>query len=100
MKLDELRPGMENIELHVELLGLEEPREVETYSGHKHTLVEGRVRDDTGEMNLTVWNEKIDELVGLNPGDDLVLGDCFISSFKGVLSVNVGRESSIKKQME
>lgn len=97
MKLSELRPGMEEVELVVELISLEEPREVTTYSGLEHTLVEGVVRDESGSMGLTVWNEKIEELEGLEAGDKLRLVGCFITSFKGELSVNVGRDSAIQR---
>jgi len=89
---------MENVELVVELISLEEPREVKTYSGLEHTLVEGIVSDGSGEMGLTVWNEKIEELEGIEAGDALRLVGCFITSFKGELSVNVGRDSGINRQ--
>ena len=98
MKLSELRPGMENVELMVELISIEEPRKVTTYSGLEHTLVEGLVKDGSGSMGLTVWNEKIEELQGIEAGDTLRLVDCFITSFKGELSVNVGRDSGIQRQ--
>ena len=89
---------MENIDLSVEILSIGEPREVETYTGLKHTLVEGEVKDDTGTMGLTVWNESISELEKVESGDKAKLVNCFITSFKGVLSINVGRESQIEKQ--
>lgn len=97
MKLNELRPGMENLELTVDLISVGEPREVETYSGLKHTLVEGEIKDDTMSMGLTVWNDTIEELKKVKPGDKVKLVNCFITSFKGVLSVNIGRESTIEK---
>ena len=96
--LSELRPGMENVELIVDLMSLEEPRKVITYSGLEHTLVEGLVKDGSGSMGLTVWNEMIEELEGIEAGDTLRLVDCFITSFKGELSVNVGRGSAIQRQ--
>jgi ssDNA-binding replication factor A large subunit len=89
---------MEDVELVVELISLEEPREVKTYSGLEHTLVEGIVSDGSGEMGLTVWNEKIEELEGIEAGDTLRLVGCFITSFKGDLSINVGRDSGINRQ--
>ncbi|MCJ7731257.1 hypothetical protein MUP51_02975 [Candidatus Bathyarchaeota archaeon] len=98
MKLNELRPGMENIELIVEIISIGEPREVETYSGLKHMLVEGEVKDDTATMGLTIWNETIEELKTVKPGDEAKLVNCFITSYKGVLSINIGRESKIEKQ--
>lgn len=98
MNLNQLRPGMENLELTVEILSIGEPREVETYSGLKHTLVECEVKDETTTMGLTVWNETIEELEKVQAGDRVKLINCFITSFKGVLSVNIGRESKIEKQ--
>jgi replication factor A1 len=96
MKLNELRPGMENLELKIKILKIGEPKEVETYTGIKHTIVECKVKDDTKTMGLTVWNETIQELAKIKPGDHLTLINCFITSFKGVLSINIGRESKIE----
>jgi replication factor A1 len=97
MLLSELRPGMENVDLKITLMKLEEERIVFTHSGFKHRIVEGKIKDQSISMNLTVWNEKIEDLKGIAHGDDLILINCFISSFKGVLSVNVGKNSVIKK---
>lgn len=98
MKLNELRPGMENLELWVEILSIGEPREVETYSGLKHMIIECEIKDDTNQMGLTVWNETIEELKKVKPSTKVKLINCFITSFKGVLSVNIGRESTIEPQ--
>ena len=89
---------MENLTLEVELTSVEEPREVQTYTGTKHTLVEGTVKDVSGSLGLTVWNEKISELGGVKPGEMLRLVGVFITSYKGELSVNVGRGSSVEKR--
>ena len=95
MKIKDLRPGMERVDLEVSILRLEEQREVTTHSGITHILVEGEVEDDSGTIGLTVWNDSIDQLMTVNLGNWLTLKNCFITSFKGVLSVNVGRESKI-----
>jgi ssDNA-binding replication factor A large subunit len=95
MKLIDLRPGMENIHLKVSILRLKPQKEVTTYSGFTHRIVEGMVEDDTEKMGLTVWNEKIDCIQEIKIGNKIELTNCFITSFKGVLSVNVGRESKI-----
>ena len=89
---------MENLTLEVELTSVEEPREVQTYTGTKHTLVEGTVKDGSGSLGLTVWNEKISELGGVKPGEKIRLVDVFVTSYKGELSVNVGRGSSVEKR--
>jgi len=95
MKLKDLRPGMEGVDLRMELLRLDDPRQVTTNYGVTHTLVEGEVEDETGKMDLTVWNEQIKRLSGLKVGDVFEVKNCFITSFQGVLSVNVGRDSEI-----
>jgi ssDNA-binding replication factor A large subunit len=101
MKIKGLRPGMENIDLNVTVLNLKEPKQVTTYTGLEHVLVEGEVEDDTGKAILTVWNERIDQLDGIVIGSTVELKNCFISSFKGVIHVNVGRDSEIiKKDLE
>jgi replication factor A1 len=95
MKLKDLRPGMEHVDIQVRLVGLEEPREVETNYGVTHVLVDGQVEDDSGKVELTVWNEKTEQLNRVKLGDIVELKDCFITSFKGNLSINVGRDSEI-----
>lgn len=97
MELVKLRPGMENIDLELKLTRLDEPREVTSHRGTTHNLVEGLIKDDSGEMGMTVWNELIEQLEGIEPPVMVKLSNCFITSFKGVLSVNVGRDSSIEK---
>ncbi len=97
MNLGELRPGMEELELEVTITSILEPREVETHRGVKHMLVEGTVEDAVTSRDLTVWNDSISFLDGIKPGDKVKLINCFISSYKGVLSVNIGRESRIEK---
>ena len=95
MKIKGLRPGMEGVDLEVSILRLEEQREVTAHSGITHFIVEGEVEDDSGSIRLTVWNESIEQLMNVNLGNRLELKNCFITSFKGVLSVNVGRESKV-----
>jgi replication factor A1 len=97
MKLNELRPGMEGVNLRVRVLRLDEPRKVTTNSGITHVLVEGEVEDETGRMDLTVWNERIKQLEGVEAGSMVDLRNCFITSFRRALSVNVGRDSEMVK---
>jgi len=98
MKLSELRPGMENKDLKVKIVDLHEPRVVESNTGYEHTIVEGTVKDETDKLDLTVWNEKIEEeMTNISKGDRVLLKNTFITSFKGDLAVNVGRDSSITK---
>jgi replication factor A1 len=95
VRLSDLRPGMEGIRLVVKVVSLDEPREVTTYSGLTHKIVDGLVEDETGTMELTVWNEKIEDVKTVVAGSVVEISNCFITYFKGVLIVNIGRDSEI-----
>lgn len=92
-----MRPGMENVDLRVRVIKLEEPRRVTSYTGVEHVLVEGEVEDETGRAVLTVWNDMIGQLEGVEVDGKAELRNCFITSFQGVIHVNVGRGSEIIK---
>ncbi len=97
MKLSELRPGMEHKDFELKILQINKPKVVTSKTGYEFTIVEGKVKDDTSEINLTVWDDKIGELEGIQIGDIVILKNTFITSFKGELSINVGRDSKIIK---
>ena len=97
MRLADLRPGMEHINFKVRVTKLGEARKVKTYSGLEHNLSEGEVADDSGYVSFVAWNEKIAELEGIKVGDIVEMKNCFITSFKGIIQINVGRDSSTMK---
>lgn len=88
---------MEHVDLRVRILKLKEPRRVTTHTGFEHELVEGEIEDETGRAVLTVWNEKISQVEDVEAGILAYLKNCFITSFQGVISVNVGRDSEFIK---
>jgi ssDNA-binding replication factor A large subunit len=74
MKVSELRPGMEHVDISVRLKSLNEPREVLTNYGVTHNLVDGVVEDETGRIGVTFWNEKLELLKGVEEGSLVELG--------------------------
>ena len=97
MKLNELRPGMDKIEIIVKLVDRKGPREVETNYGVTHIIVDGEVEDESDKMALTVWNEKTQEINKVEIGEQIRLLNAFVTSFKGVLSLNIGRDTLFKE---
>lgn len=100
MKIKDLKPGMEGVNLEVRVLKLEKPRRVKTYTGIEHTLLEGEVEDDTGRAPINFWNEKANEINGVGLNTRIKILNCFITSFKGILQINVGRGSEIINLMD
>lgn len=97
MKLNVLRPYMENANLRVKILRINEPREATLNSGMVHVLVDGEIEGETEKMSLTVWNEPIERFKGFDRGAIVELSNCFIASFRRNLCMNVGRDSGIVK---
>ena len=96
-RLSELRPGMEHLNFTVIISKISGLRKVKTYSGIEHTILEGEITDGQDKVSFAVWNEKTDFFSGIKVGDRVVLTNCFVTSFKGILQVNIGRDSDTKK---
>jgi ssDNA-binding replication factor A large subunit len=100
VSLKELRPGMEHLDFKVKISRIIGIRTVKTFSGIEHRILEGEFENESGAIGFAVWNEKIELFTNLSAGDKMELRDCFITSFRGVLQVNVGRDSNAKKVLD
>ena len=97
IKLIDLRPGMEHIKLKLKIVKIIGQRQIKTYSGLNHLILEGEVTDDSNNIPFAVWNETISLFDKIQSGDWIEISDCFVTSFKGILQINIGRDSTIKK---
>lgn len=88
---------MEHLTFKVKVTKVVGVRKVKTYSGVEHSILEGEIIEGAASIGFAVWNEKIELFKEIVTGDTVELTDCFVTSFKGVLQVNVGRDSDAKK---
>jgi ssDNA-binding replication factor A large subunit len=88
---------MDHLNFIVRVIKLSGVRKVKTYSGIEHSILEGEISDGHGNISFAVWNEKIEQFGGMSVGDKVELRNCFITSFKGTLQVNIGRDSDALK---
>ena len=100
LRIDVLKPGMDGVNLRVQILQLEPPREITTKFGRFHRLMSGLVEDASSQMSITFWDKHVEVSKDLKPGDLIEVRNCFISSFRGVRRINVGRDSEIRKIKE
>ncbi len=94
MNIDELKPGMDHVNIKVKVLSTSEPKQITTGTGIKHDILEAEVEDETGSIMLVLWNEKI---LPIKVGDALQIENGFVSSFKGKWRINVGKYGTITK---
>ena len=93
MKINELRLGMNNINLTAKIIGVSEPREVMTRMGYRTKVAAATVEDDTGKIDLTLWGKQVDEII---EGHTIEIKDGYITEFRGNLQINVPRKGEIK----
>ena len=96
MRISELRPGMDGVYVVARLVRLDSPKEVETRRG-RHVVVEGSIEDDSGSMELRAWDEAVEALSDVQVGDLIEVRNGFVTSYKGVWRLNVGRMGYIKR---
>jgi len=78
------------------LVRLDALKEVETRRG-RHVVVEGLVEDESGSMELRAWDEAVEALSGVRVGDLIEVGNGFVTSYRGVWRLNVGRMGYVRR---
>ncbi len=95
MNVRELRPGMSHVNITLRVLNTAESKQVVTSAGVDHEIFELEVGDKSGSIKLVLWDEKI--IPDLKKDDTVKIENGFVTSFKGVWRINVGRYGTITK---
>ena len=93
MKIEELKSGMNNVNLRAKIVDISEPREVMTKFGTSTVLSVATVEDETGTIKLTLWGNDSN---GIEEGKDVEINGGFVKEFRDELQLNVGRKGTIK----
>lgn len=94
MDIRDLKPGMDHVNMKVKVSNISESKQITTGAGVEHEIVELEVQDETGSMTLVLWNDKI---ISIKAGDTLEIKNGFVTSFKGVWRINVGKYGDVVK---
>lgn len=89
-----LRKDVRGASLRVRVLSKNEVRTVKTKDGEAHQVVDAQVGDSTGQILLSVWDEKI-ELI--REGDLIDITNGYVTRFKGRYRLNLGRYGSLER---
>ena len=93
MKINEVKVGQTATLDQVEVTEAGEVREFEKF-GRRSRVCDVTIKDDTGEMQLTLWNDEIDEVT---VGDKLKLTDGWVKEWKDKMQITKGRSGKIEK---
>ncbi len=87
-KISELKPGVGNVVVEASVTAISEPREVVTRFGKKTRVADATIKDDSGEITLTLWGDDVDK-VGI--GDKVKIENGWVSEFKGTSQLSAGK---------
>ena len=93
MKISELKAEM-NADIEGEIISIEDERYVRSRFGKNLRVANARMKDDSGEINLSLWEDDIDRF---KVGDKIKIESGWVSSFKDELRISVGRSGKITK---
>lgn len=94
MKINELKLGMNSINLTAKVVEVSEPREVGTKFGYRTQVATATIEDETGRIPLTLWGKQVEEI---GEGDTVEITEGYIKEFRGELQLNVPRKGKIVK---
>lgn len=93
MKINELKPYMNNVNIKAKVIELKESREVTTKFGTITTLTEAVLEDETGTIKLSLWGNQSE---GIEEDQVVEIKDGFTKEFRNELQLGIGRRGSIK----
>ncbi|MBI2176010.1 DNA-binding protein [Candidatus Woesearchaeota archaeon] len=92
MNIKELTPRMGNVELVAEIADIGEVREFNKF-GKSGRVATARLKDDTGEIELSLWNEQIDQF---GKGDTIKVANGYVKEYQGEMQLTTGMRGSIE----
>lgn len=91
MKIGELKIGMKDIDVKGKIIEKSETREVYSRYGYNvHRVSYAKLSDDSGSINLILWNEQIDLI---SVGNEVHVENGYVSRFRGIDQLNVNKRS-------
>lgn len=92
MEIKNLKPNQGNVDLILKVLEKGDVRSFEKF-GKKGRVCRVQVKDDSGEINLTLWNDDIDTI---GKGDKIHLKNGWCSEYMGEKQLSTGKFGQIE----
>lgn len=94
-KLDAVGPNMRDLDVQVQVLKTEQPREVTRKTGEKTKVASLLLGDATGIIRASFWDDKAELTQRLKEGDVLWIEEAVSRERLGEISLSVGRSSYV-----
>jgi replication factor A1 len=92
MEVKDVQANQGNIDLVVEVVSKEEPRVFEKF-GKEGRVCNAKVKDETGELKLTLWNDDVDKV---SVGDKIHIENGWCSEYRDEKQLSSGKFGKIE----
>ena len=92
MKINEISRGISGVTLTAKVVDKGDKREVNTKYG-KRSVADVTLEDETGQINLSLWEEKIDEV---KIGDTVKLEGGYVTEFRDKTQLNLPKSGKLE----
>ena len=87
MEIKDLKPRQGNVDVVVDIILIGDVREFQKF-GKPGKVANATVKDETGEVKLTLWNEQIDQV---KAGDKVHITNGYVNEFQGEMQLTTGK---------
>jgi len=87
MAIVDLKPKQGKVDIVVDIVAKETPREFNKF-GKSGKVCNATVKDETGEMKLSLWNDDVDKV---EVGDKVQITNGYVNEYQGELQLTSGR---------
>ncbi|MAG53022.1 MAG: DNA-binding protein [Nanoarchaeota archaeon] len=92
--ISEIQPRQGKIEIEsAEIISKDEPKEFEKF-GNKGRVCTCTIKDDSGEIKLTIWNDDVDKY---EVGDKIKIANGYCGEFQGEKQLTAGKFGTLEK---
>ena len=85
--INELQARQGNVDVVAEVIEVGEPREFSKF-GRTGKVANAKIKDETGEVKLTLWNEQVDQV---KVGQKVHLTNGWVGEYQGELQLSTGK---------
>ncbi|MFX0134181.1 MAG: OB-fold nucleic acid binding domain-containing protein [Candidatus Hodarchaeota archaeon] len=100
VKIGEIKSDMSNVSISGRIIELSEVKDITTRDGRQTQLQEMTVADETGQIRVPLWGEKINNIAGVSKGDIVQIINGYTRNFQNRVNLNIGNLSSIEVNPE
>ena len=88
----DLRNGMRHVNLKAKILEVAEPKRVFTRYGNRASVAKALIADETGTINLCLWNGQI---ASVSAGDTIQIENAGVFSFRGERQMSLEKTGTL-----